>query len=1182
MPIANVVLGEDGEDVVAKINAVITKVNGQADSPSANGKTLISAADYAAMRTLLGLVVGTNVQAYSAILAGTSASFTTALLNKLNAIASGATANATDAQLRARASHTGEQAISTVTGLTAALAAKADSTAVAAAIAAAISALDFEDGADVTDAGNVGSAIHGVAAKAVPADNDELALIDSQASNALKRLTWAALLTALRNALDPIYADDNDLVRTAGDTGRPGDSPLAYGTAITGKAEAIGAVLSDPAFSVVDDSSLGRALQVENGAKLVAKRQPMAVLPGRVYRATYRLRRFTDPADPLSSSVEWGMRYLNADGTGVAGGSGNRVINTNSADTDIVVADGVIHVQKTFSLDVSGVDYPIPTGTAAMRPWVRTYGTDHRTRIAICGLEDITDAFFSSGETSDAVETLTDQIAAETAARIAAIAALIGGAPSDRNTLGEINTALVAEVAARIAAVAAEASARAALVARIDALKLSLVIGRPVPPVTSAQTLLAGTFVFDAAVSETAYLATLTAYALAATTIQIKRFTRNGDMFTQVGQDFPVDLSVGLNTLSIAALAFTAQPGEYIGFWTPSGVITRTTGVSGDIPYFYSAGNVSSFTDASADPSQRLEIGLTFKMGAVADIDAVVDELSLSTTIGRPADPVTAAQSLVAGTFVFDATTARGGYLKSVRAYSLALGTILLKRFTRDGDVFTQVGPDLPVTLLTGPNAVTNGLSSFAIAPGEYVGFWTPAGLIPRTTGVSGDSPYFYSAGNVSTFTDTSADPSQRLEIGFDFEGGTVPAMDARLSEVEGRLDADTIGDTITAASVQIFSLTVNTAVTLERDGWPVDLTDTRTLAAPSGSNIRYDQLYLDGETMTFGLAAGTARLNDPTAFMGAASSPKAIPIYNLRVTATNVSDAVPIWTLDANGDVRSAVPAAEAMRRHARRLMPKTRGIIRRLAPLRLATMSDSIEALQSQGPSSTTPNGPYRDRATAALSETNHYLRDRYGADVCDAIPLYTATALGRADDGAGAVHTRIGIMWEAVAALEAMGYTLGTDLWYDNWSVAGWSTANAVSAGTATSWLNAVATGNANLVYVKLGMNELGSTDTEANLIVIANTLRDAGKEVVLASVPRRKNVSAANWLLTNRAIANAARKADVAHLSFAPVAEDRYVQGIGIAMADSCAANGSNHPGLEELKAYGREWAKVLTG
>lgn len=55
--------------------------------------------------------------------------FTNALLSKLNDIAAAATKNATDAQLRARASHTGEQEISTVTGLPAALASKVDKTA---------------------------------------------------------------------------------------------------------------------------------------------------------------------------------------------------------------------------------------------------------------------------------------------------------------------------------------------------------------------------------------------------------------------------------------------------------------------------------------------------------------------------------------------------------------------------------------------------------------------------------------------------------------------------------------------------------------------------------------------------------------------------------------------------------------------------------------------------------------------------------------------------------------------------------------------------------------------------------------------------------------------------------------------------------------------------------------------
>ncbi|WP_197435857.1 hypothetical protein [Agrobacterium vitis] len=57
---------------------------------------------------------------------------------KLNGIATGATANATDAALRDRSSHTGEQAMATITGLIAALAAKATPADISTAIASLV------------------------------------------------------------------------------------------------------------------------------------------------------------------------------------------------------------------------------------------------------------------------------------------------------------------------------------------------------------------------------------------------------------------------------------------------------------------------------------------------------------------------------------------------------------------------------------------------------------------------------------------------------------------------------------------------------------------------------------------------------------------------------------------------------------------------------------------------------------------------------------------------------------------------------------------------------------------------------------------------------------------------------------------------------------------------------------
>ncbi len=60
--------------------------------------------------------------------------------------------------------------------------------------------------ADVTSATNVGSSIHGATAKTTLADADEFALIDSAASNALKRITWANVYAAIWAVLGALIA----------------------------------------------------------------------------------------------------------------------------------------------------------------------------------------------------------------------------------------------------------------------------------------------------------------------------------------------------------------------------------------------------------------------------------------------------------------------------------------------------------------------------------------------------------------------------------------------------------------------------------------------------------------------------------------------------------------------------------------------------------------------------------------------------------------------------------------------------------------------------------------------------------------------------------------------------------------------------------------------------------------
>ena len=63
----------------------------------------------------------------------------------------------------------------------------------------------IEENADVTDAVNIASSIVGVAGKTTPADADTIPIIDSAASNVLKKLTWANVKATLKTYFDTLY-----------------------------------------------------------------------------------------------------------------------------------------------------------------------------------------------------------------------------------------------------------------------------------------------------------------------------------------------------------------------------------------------------------------------------------------------------------------------------------------------------------------------------------------------------------------------------------------------------------------------------------------------------------------------------------------------------------------------------------------------------------------------------------------------------------------------------------------------------------------------------------------------------------------------------------------------------------------------------------------------------------------
>ena len=132
--------------------------------------------------------------------------YTTPEKSKLAGIAPGATANATDAQLRDRTTHTGEQAISTVTGLQLALDSKESAGTAAAAIAAHVATSDPHPNYTTTAEASAAAPVQSVAGKtgAVTLAKTDVGLANVDNTSDANKPVSAATQTALNTKVDKV------------------------------------------------------------------------------------------------------------------------------------------------------------------------------------------------------------------------------------------------------------------------------------------------------------------------------------------------------------------------------------------------------------------------------------------------------------------------------------------------------------------------------------------------------------------------------------------------------------------------------------------------------------------------------------------------------------------------------------------------------------------------------------------------------------------------------------------------------------------------------------------------------------------------------------------------------------------------------------------------------------------
>jgi hypothetical protein len=117
-----------------------------------------------------------------------------------------------------------------------------------------------EAGADVTDAENVASTIFGAASKTTPVNADTLGITDSDASNALKKVTWANVKATLKTYFDTLYNLYSHPNHT-GDVTSTGDGATVIGA---GKVTEAMQILADNTTNNVSTSKHGYVPKLSN------------------------------------------------------------------------------------------------------------------------------------------------------------------------------------------------------------------------------------------------------------------------------------------------------------------------------------------------------------------------------------------------------------------------------------------------------------------------------------------------------------------------------------------------------------------------------------------------------------------------------------------------------------------------------------------------------------------------------------------------------------------------------------------------------------------------------------------------------------------------------------------------------------------------------------------------------
>lgn len=331
----------------------------------------------------------------------------------------------------------------------------------------------------------------------------------------------------------------------------------------------------------------------------------------------------------------------------------------------------------------------------------------------------------------------------------------------------------------------------------------------------------------------------------------------------------------------------------------------------------------------------------------------------------------------------------------------------------------------------------------------------------------------------------------------------------------------------------------------------------------------RYDLIVYTPLTGAMSVITGAERVRDASEFVPVAGVGQ-LPLFAVDVQARII---VPLWDNAPEGVKRRSLAEARAeLARNQRILRPVLRKL-RKGQGLVVLPYGDSNFA-QMGGPYSlaavrSTANTQFHDRT----KDVNGLLATPpYGADVLATVPTYDN------GDGAGAVHTRFGMVWELIRAMEA---AYGGPVTMRNRSIPGTTSANSTYQGQDSVRLGAAVADvtEGDLVIVGFGQNELGQATTRANIIAICQAFQAAGAAVLVMGCfrPNANDLHTShtngNWRYTQRALREAAYACGAAYVSTEVLYDDAVPGALGLSANDFSAATLDVHPGPREHRYLG---------